>query len=289
MKRPAALSSFDALIQQALAIEAEQAKDAGALGFMARAMAMASMPHSRTTGNEHTRRNGDFTLTMLAPSAIGLPYGALPRLLMAWVTTEAVRTRERELELGDTLSEFMRKLDLVPTGGRWGSITRLREQTRRLFAASVSCSYAGDGALGEMGFRIADGMVTWWDPKRPNQKALWRSTVTLSERFFAEVIQAPVPVDMRALRALRRSPMALDIYIWLTHRSSYLKRPTAIPWAVLQRQFGADYARVRAFREHFRRQLMRVAVVYPEIGLDLTDSGVELRPAPPHVKRLAGH
>ena len=69
-----------------------------------------------------------FTLTMLSPSRVGLPYGSLPRLLVAWLTTEAVRTREREIVLGERLSEFMAKLDLVPTGGPWGTIIRLRDQ-----------------------------------------------------------------------------------------------------------------------------------------------------------------
>lgn len=61
-----------------------------------------------------------FTLSLMAPTKIGLPYGTVPRLLLAWMTTEAVKTQSRELELGDSLSGFMRELDLVPTSGRWG-------------------------------------------------------------------------------------------------------------------------------------------------------------------------
>jgi hypothetical protein len=34
----------------------------------------------------------------------------VPRLLLAWLITEAVRTRERDLVLGDTLSRFMAQL-----------------------------------------------------------------------------------------------------------------------------------------------------------------------------------
>ena len=40
--------TIDALINQALAIEDEQAQDAGALGFMARAMVQATLPHCHT-------------------------------------------------------------------------------------------------------------------------------------------------------------------------------------------------------------------------------------------------
>ncbi len=115
--------NLNRLIQQALAIESEEAKEAGALGYMARALVQASMPHSRPEGLVFERTNGAFSLVMMGHPHAGLPYGTVPRLLLAWLTTEAVRTRERELVLGDTLSRFMAQLDLIPTGGRWGTIT----------------------------------------------------------------------------------------------------------------------------------------------------------------------
>lgn len=115
--------SVEKLLAEAVAIEEEAAKEAGALGFMARAMVQATMPHRDPKTNEFERRNGNFVLTMLAPSRVGLPYGSIPRLLMAWLSTEAVRTQDRTVILGDTLSEFMRSLGMTPTGGRWGTIT----------------------------------------------------------------------------------------------------------------------------------------------------------------------
>jgi len=133
--------TFSELIQRGMAIEAEEAEEAGTLGFMARAITLASLPHSRVAGNEFVRRNGAFTLSIMAPREIGLPDGTVPRLLIVWLTTEVVRTQSRELVLGDSLSGFMRELGLVPTGGRWGSIKRLKDQTERLFAASITAIY----------------------------------------------------------------------------------------------------------------------------------------------------
>ena len=89
--------SIDALITEALAMEAEEAKAAGALGFVARALAQATLPHRKVEGAHFERRNGDFTLTLLAPPRVGLPYGSVPRLLLAWLSTEAVKTKSREL------------------------------------------------------------------------------------------------------------------------------------------------------------------------------------------------
>lgn len=84
----------------------------------------------------------------------------------------------------------MTQLELVPTGGRWGTITRLRDQMRRLFSATVSCTYDVPGAWALETVTIADRARLWWDPKRPDQATLWESTVTLSERFFQEVLAA---------------------------------------------------------------------------------------------------
>lgn len=289
MSNPAEVTqAIERLITEALAIEAESAQQAGALGFMARAMVQATLPHKKVEGNEFERRNGAFTLSLMAPAKIGLPYGTVPRLLLSWLTTEAVRTQSREIELGDSLSGFMRDLDMVPTGGRWGSITRLKDQTRRLFASTVSATYDGNDRHAEMGYRLADKSLLWWDTQAPEQAALWRSSVTLTEQFYREIIEHPIPVDMRAIKALKRSPMALDIYCWLTYRSSYAKQSTTIPWAALAMQFGSDYGRTRDFRAAFLAELRKVAVVYTGAKVEPTDAGLILKPGTPHISKRGG-
>ena len=80
------------------------------LGFMARTMALCSLPRTNNPGNrlQYKRVNGPYKLVMVAGADNKLPYGNLPHLLLAWVSTEAVRTGSRVLILGDLLSEFMR-------------------------------------------------------------------------------------------------------------------------------------------------------------------------------------
>ena len=273
------------LLAEAVAIEEEAAKEAGALGFMARAMVQATMPHRDPKTNEFERRNGNYTLTMLAPSKTGLPYGTIPRLLLAWISTEAVRTQSKTLVLGDTLSEFMRQLGLVPTGGRWGTITRLREQAKRLFSCHITLDYSDRGRDRIKNITIVEEACLWWSPPDPNQGGLWASTIELNEKFYQEVITSPVPVDMRALRALKRSPLALDVYFWLGYRLSYLKDSTVIPWPLLEAQFGADYARADNFKAAFGEALKKVLTVYPEARALSMPQGLQLRRSPPHIAR----
>ena len=282
--------NINKLIEYSLAIEAREAKEAGALGYMGRALVQATMPHKRVDGNEFIRVNGALTLTMLAPSNIGLPYGSIPRLLMAWITTEAVKTKQQELILGSSLSKFMRQLDLVPTGGRWGNITRLKEQMKRLFSTTISCNYQNQIIASGINMQIAEEYTLWWEPKQPEQATIWESTITLSKRFFDEIVTNPVPLDMSALKALKRSPMALDIYCWLTYRMSYLNRNIEIPWPVLQSQFGSNYAKdgqgVRNFRRHFLQELTKVSCIYHEAAVEKGKIGLVLKPSKTHVPRI---
>ena len=107
------------------------------LGFMARLLALCSLPRTNPKNrHEFKRVNGPYTLYMVAGGGNKLPYGTLPRLLLAWVCTEAVRTQSPELILGDSLSEFMRKVGIYSTSG--DKHTRLRNQMRRLFGCTVT-------------------------------------------------------------------------------------------------------------------------------------------------------
>ncbi len=277
------LEALPTFINDALNIEARDAKEAGMLGFMARALAQATIPHKKITESVFNRQNGLFRLTILADPKIGLPYGSVPRLLITWITTEAVRTKQRELVLGSTLSAFMTKLDLIPTGGRWGSITRLKSQMKKLFSASISCTYDSGKHWAIRNVQPISKADLWWHPRDPQQTSLFESTLVLGEEFFREIINYPVPIDMRALKMLKKSPMALDIYCWLSYRMSYLKTKTIIPWAMLSMQFGANYERIRDFKRYFLNQLKKVTIIYPNVKISLAKDGLLLEPSCTHI------
>ena len=141
----------------ALGIEAQDASVAGSLGFLARVLVQATLPHRRLASHEFERTNGNFTLHLHAPPSVGLPYGSYPRLVLAWLNTEAVRTRSRHLRLGSTFTSFMAKLGLPPVTGKRGTALRLRDQLHRLFSTSIRCTYENeaDGHAGGVGYMVA--------------------------------------------------------------------------------------------------------------------------------------
>lgn len=273
------------LLDDAVAMEQDNIK----IGFVARALIQATLPYRDPKSTHFQRQNGNFVLTIMAPPNIGLPYGIVPRLVLCWITTEAIQKKEKTLLLGD-MSKFMRALDLSPSGGHEGTITRLKDQMHRLFSSTLNITYIDDNVAFRAGrnISVAHRYSLWFHDKAPGQVGLWPSSVTLSDDFFREIVEHPVPIDLRALKALKRrtrSPMAIDVYCWLVHRLSYLKRPVVIPWASLKAQFGADYSRIRDFRAGFLEALENAQIVYPAARAELADNGLRLRPSKVHVPR----
>ena len=183
-------------------------------GFMARTMALCSLPRSNP-GNrlQYKRVNGPFTLGMIAGLGNKLPFGNLPRLILAWLCTEVVRTGSREIVLGKSLSGFMRALGVYSSSG--GKYTRLRNQMKRLFGCTVSMIYEdkhGDQFVSSL---IAERGEFWWNERKLDEPMLWDSKIYLGEAFFNEIIRHPVPIDINTLTALKRSPLGLDLYLWL--------------------------------------------------------------------------
>lgn len=278
------------LLDEQLSIEEESAFEAGAVGYMPHALSMATMPHSKCDQHVFERRNGNLVLSMHAPSSIGLPYGTKPRLILAFITSQAKIRGSRDIELGRSLAEFMRALGLSSTGGKNGSITGLKDQLTRLFSTSITCVRNLPDSTAVKNWPIVSKADLWWDPKEPDQPALWESTIRLGEDFFNDICEKAIPVDVRALRVLKRSPMALDIYVWLTYRMSYLNHQGArIPWPSLKMQFGCGYAETvqgtNDFKKRFCRHLSEVLAVYPRARVEEASNALILRPSPTHVRR----
>lgn len=273
----------DNLIKESLLIEQEDAKEAGTLGFMARAMVQATLPHSDPKTNYFERTNGLVTLSVTSKPGVGVPYGSLPRLLLAWIVTEAKRTKSPELMLGRSQSEFLGKLNMRSEGRTIGT---LKDQTKRLLTSMISLSGVRGTEEEFENVVIARRGMLFWNPKQPDQQSLWESTMTLNTDFYESILRSAVPIDLRVLHQLRKSPMAMDIYMWLTWRVYTLhhsRHPIAnIPWPRLMAQIGSSYGlktakdglavtqtigddphAVRNFRMKFLARLREVLLFYP--------------------------
>lgn len=262
--------------------------------FLTKYLVQVTLPHSNPGNVPAFRRtNGNITLTIQPALDQNLnplyPYGTLPRLLLYWITREAMRQKSRTLKLSDTINEFLTELGLSPLtgGGKRGDAHRLKSQMERLFRARISLDMdIKDGnkeghAWQDM--QVATKGVTWWDFKsNPNQPALFNSYVELGEEFYNTILTSPVPVDMRALRVLKRSPMALDLYAWATYQTfsvTHRGKPRFISWRSLTEQMGSSYTDIDNFRKKTKAALRKVQAVYPALDIVDMEGGIKILPA----------
>ena len=182
-------------------------------GVMHQVLALCALPRTNPGEERQYRRdNGWWTLYMTATGVPGLPYGSYPRLLLAWVSTEAVRTRSPVLDLGDSLAGFMRTLGVHSTGaGPRGIRTHLRDQMYRLFNTSIRLDTRqriGDTqGLASVSSQVASHTEFWWELDETGQEQIDQGKIRLAHDLFENLLAHPVPVDLRTLRALRRSSL----------------------------------------------------------------------------------
>ena len=258
---------------------------------MARLLALCSLPRSNP-GNrlQYKRVNGPFTLYMTASGGNKLPYGNLPRLILAWVCSEAVRTKSRELVLGKSLSEFMRTLGVYSSSGE--KHTRLRNQMKRLFGCTVSMIYENERGEARVSSLVADRTVFWWSEGKPDEPSLWESKIRLGEDFFNEIINHPVPLNLNTLNALKRSALGLDLYLWLVYRTFPPHAPLRLTWKQLYSQFGAhpskasDNNTVQAFRYKVLRELKKIKMAWPGLNYTTAPGVLILLPSTPAIAPL---
>ena len=265
------------------------------IGFIMRLLALCTLP--RTDPGEcdrYVKTNGPWTLVMVASGTEPhLPYGTLPRLILAWICSEAVRTKSQTLTLGRSFSDFMRSLDLQTGGGGPRSDRRRLEiQMERLFRASVELSHRKENGV----YRVADHITTasdlWWNLKRPGDPVLWNGTIELGSKFFKEVVDRPVPINMNVLKAMKRSSLGLDLYLWLTYKLFCLKQPQALEWVALHRQFAknpsTDPRILSGFRRDVLRELRKIRTAWPGFRFETPLGKLRLLPTPPQIPVLAG-
>lgn len=253
--------------------------------FLCSVFVRFTLPHSSLASSVLERSDGDRAVAFTAAPAIGLPYGKWPRVILSYLSTQAVRTRAREIELGASMSSFLRALGSRGTGGANGTIRAFKTQLLRTLSMSAVHFQQSQVQAMLKNSPVADEFRITWSGVGVDEDGSLPARVTLGERIFQEMLGSAVPLDLRAVRAIQQSPMAFDIYCWTTFRAHRLPgtHPTWIRWSALQTQFGAAYSSETDFRAAFRSALRQVQLVYPALRCDTTQTHLLVWKSPPSV------
>ncbi len=247
--------------------------------FLPASLAMATLPYvdPGPAVLEWRRRAFDFELYIRAHSDYGLPFGVYPRLLMMWLTNEIKRSGKRVIKLGRSYYAFLLALKIQPKGKARILFTN---QANRLLLSAIMYERRSEKRRDHVSAEIATRYSTWWNvnfPETPDAE------ITVGEVFFEHVMKHAFPLDIRIIDAIRRSPLALDLYAWLTFRYYTLKSETRVPWPSLQKQFGTETDASRLFKARCCKYLELIKCAYRGARFKTTPDHLILYPSPTSV------
>lgn len=266
-------------------------------GYMARELVQCGLPLSKPTETKIVRKNGNLSVIFRSGidrngDDIGLPYGSIARYLLVYITTRAIANKHaenpRRIKISSHLYDFLRELDVPIVTGKRGSVQALREQINRLLRCQIAFVREvedGSGARDSFALMPVTGEYDiWWNYKVPEQDSFFESYIELSESFYEAIITSPVPLLLDHLKQLRRSPLAIDFYIWASYRlytmGTQKRDVLRLPVPVLKAQLGSSFERSRDFVKHMNEAIDKVRAVFPHFQCELTRNGFTLFAGP---------
>ena len=208
---------------------------------------------------------------------VGVPFGAYARVLQLTIGSDCLERGTRDLELGNTAYDVLRRLGL-PDGGKVAD--SVLEQLERLARCRVSFRIGSE----MKGFVINDRIVEAFEYDTDNSRPFIRR-LRLSQAYYDSLRKHPVAIDRDAVGRIRNSAMALDVYCWLCYRLPAIEGGTPISWTALRTQFGHGVTALKHFKAPFAESLELARSVYPAARFEVTMQGVVLRPSPPPRKQ----
>ena len=274
---------------------ADERPDEGDRAYMHSIMCQVGLPRSKVEGTSFERRSGGVALLVEAGSLFDgakfiqqpLPYGPMPRLMLAWMNTYAVRYNTPEIPVGDSASEFLRMLGKNTNGGRNSAFATFKKQVQAISACRMTLGFSVDGQATTYKGQPIDKFDAWIDKSGDAQRPLWPGIVTFSTDYYNTLKDHAVPIDLRAFMTLKGSALAMDIYTWFAQRLHRINgRPLILHWASLRAQFGQEYKGLdpdKDFKKKFLPALKAVLAVYPQARVKQVTGGLMLMPSPPPI------
>ncbi|MGP5112775.1 replication protein RepA [Corynebacterium casei] len=230
-----------------------------------------SLPHSEkqaksTRSIEISSReleliNGDKKLTLYSRN--GLPSGMYARKFLFWITTQAIKQKNFPADSGryisvKSLRSMMNDMGISYSGGSRGTARILRAQINRVLQLSYYEDFIDTPSIDDYSnANIAERVFFQWEEKADSATELFEgSRIVLSHEFFDAIRNdGAVPLDNRILAKLSRSPLATDLYCWITYRLSYTHSHVTVTYDQLHQQFATGYPATKEGRRNFKKKM----------------------------------
>ena len=175
------------------------------LGFSPRPFVLCGLPLKRPAPGclLHERRNGQFVLQVTGHPSYGLPWGQ-DRLIPIFLATVAVRQQSPRITF-QSAAEMLDAFGLQQGGSQY---RRLVASFQRIFGATIffgtDTQLARAAVVHQARFNFMSEARIWYS-RNPDEKLLpgeCQNMILLSDEFYREVLDHPIPTDLEAAKAL---------------------------------------------------------------------------------------
>ncbi|MGJ5814813.1 replication protein RepA [Paludibaculum fermentans] len=198
----------------------------------------------------------------------GLPRGQ-DRLLTIFLATVAIRQGSPRVTFSSA-AEMLGTFGLQQGGSQY---RRLVASFQRIFGATIffgtDTQLERTAVIHSARFNFMSEATIWYS--RSSLERLLpgdcQNMILLSDEFYREILDHPIPTDLEAARALSCSPAVLDLLTWLSYRCFTARGQERIPlfgpFGLVSQLGSAEYARPRKFREKLEGWLGIVRAIWP--------------------------
>jgi Plasmid encoded RepA protein len=254
------------------------------LCFTSRPFVLCGLPVRALPSGQllYERRNGKFVLQVAGHPNYGVPFGQ-DRIVPIFLATLAVQQKSQTIRF-KTASEMLKTFGMSNGGKEY---RRLIAAFERVFGATIffgtDTITARAKVVQRSRFNFFREARIWYNRNSDDGLLSERleNVTVLSDEFFQEIMENPIPADLEVVKLLSSAPAVLDLFVWLSYRCFTSKGTERIPifgpFGLVQQLGAVEYARARKFREKLHQWLKTIRLVWPECPAQITADGEAVR------------
>lgn len=209
-----------------------------------------------------------------------VPAGPKARFVVGYVNDQIQRTNSPTVNMGDSLRDAMRAMN-ISIGGKNGK--ELKREVENFAAAEIGIGIWDEQGNTHHRRALIAPHMSFWLEKDPNQRTLWQPEMTISREYFEAIRDGDrlAPFYWPAMIALQNDTRAMDIHAFLVYRlRNGLKRPVSLHVKVLHALFGRDIQEQKKFWQSFKKSLAAARNWYPQAVIEVTNDSIILKNSP---------
>lgn len=242
---------------------------------------LSFLPQSKPDSPSVRKTNGNSSITVSASNG-EWAYGAAPRMFLIYIRSlikngsDRVNEEHHIVYLDDTYNSFCNSVGIKYSGSNKDNVMKMVENLAT--TSIVLKNWSTDGFIVHS-FFVANTVALNYGTDE-NKK----SFIEFSPEMWALLTENCVPLNPSIVRQLRNDALALDVYQWLAFRAHAMRHETRVTWEALLMQFKYDGYPMREFRRKFKRALEKIQLAWPELKVEVTETGVIVRSSLPSIQ-----